>query len=114
VEGPGKPDTQVECGALFCCFVVVLLLLLLLLLFCFVEKRISSTTLLRATGAARMVALAGEPFLILSLRGSPGMLFPQLPSTTARVVRARPRRVRTRFAAFIAAATTVAALQGMP
>ena len=107
VEGPGKPDTQVECGALFCCFVVVLLLLLY---FCFVEKRISSTTLRKATGAARMVALAGEPFLILSLRGSPGMLFPQLPSTTARVVRARPRRVRTRFAA----ATTVTALQGMP
>ena len=87
---------------------------LLLLLFCFVERRISSTTLRRATGAARMVALAGEPFLILSLRGSPGMLFPQLPTTTARVVRARPRRVRTRVAAFIAAVTTVTALQGMP
>ena len=88
--------------------------LLLLLLFCFVERKISSTTSRKATCAARVVALAGEPLLILSLRSSPGMLFPQLPTTTARVVRVRPRRVRTRVAALVAAVATVTALQDLP
>ena len=87
---------------------------LLSLLFCFVERKISSTTSHKATCAARVVALADEQLLILSLRSSPGMLSPQLPTTTARVVRARPRRVRTRVAAFIAAVTTVTALQDLP
>ena len=84
-------------------------------MFCFIlEDEISSTMSLRATCSARVVALAGEPLLIMSLRGSPGMLFPQLPTTTARVVRARPRRVRTRVAAIVAAVTTVTALQDLP
>ena len=84
-------------------------------MFCFIlEKEISSTPSLNARCAARVVALAGEQLLIMSLRGSPRTLFPQLPSTTARVVRARPRRVRTRVVAIVAAVTTVTALQDLP
>ena len=84
-------------------------------MFCFIlEGEISSTRSLWATCAARVVALASEPLLIMSLRGSPRMLFPQLPSTTARVVRARPPRVRTRVVASVAAVTTVTAQQVLP
>ena len=84
-------------------------------MFCFIlEGEISSTTSLWATCAARVVALASGPLLIMSLRSSPRLLFPQLPSTTARVVRARPRRVRTRVVAIVAAVTTVTAQQVLP
>ena len=76
---------------------------------CFVvEGVISSITSPEATCAARVVALAGEPLLtvaavttvtaeqVVSLRGWLRLVFPQLPTTTARMVRARPPRVIAR------------------